>query len=255
MLNFALFLALRLALPYNKTVDARSDIVELHSGIGIYAIREVQHAVHHRHNGANNPHPDICLVLQPEVEQSEGGAYDLQYERPIHSLEINRNVCQEVDRCLREVECLVVTLTIPHIRIAVAIRLIEGREEVVDSQAKAHLTLGLGLKRIAEVEIRYAVAIERQGLNLVIRKILLSNILRMPQGAKATYMEVGNKRAYDRGRVRDTLFAKIFAIGGAILEFIDIIPNLVLRKRSICRECKPLRNPPPFGMFINYILF
>ena len=85
-----------------------------------------------------------------------------------------------MQRGLREVIGLVVTYTIPHIRIAVAIAAILHIKEVIDRKAQTNTLRGSGFERIAQIEIRNRIGIERQRLNFVVGEVLLADLLRVP---------------------------------------------------------------------------
>ena len=70
--------------PYRKAVEAGEHVVDLHRAVGVEPRLEVEGPVHHGHYETDDPEPDVSAVLEPQVEQPERHADDLQYEFGVH---------------------------------------------------------------------------------------------------------------------------------------------------------------------------
>ena len=79
MAYFSFAFMLGSATPNYKAIDTRSNIVKLHCGIGIYTLSKIEHTMHNGHDSTHHPQPDVSLVFEPQVQESKGCAYALQY--------------------------------------------------------------------------------------------------------------------------------------------------------------------------------
>ena len=67
-------------LPSYIAIDSCQGIIDRHTRIAIEAVVVVEIHIEHRHDDAYYPKADMCLVLQPDINQAEDGG---EYVKPI----------------------------------------------------------------------------------------------------------------------------------------------------------------------------
>ena len=159
-------------------------------------------------------------------------------------LKFHRDVRQHVQRRLREVVGLVDAYgrgSAPrvHVRIPVAVALVFRIEQVVDQQAQPNAARRTGAERIGEVEVGHAVGVQRQGVVLVVGEILLADVLGVEHGFESAVVEIQEGVGDDVGRIGDGHVAQLFAVGGAILQCVDVVLDAVLREGGVGPHGEP----------------
>ena len=74
--------------PHEPPVQPRQHVVSLHRAVGIQPRFVVERPVDQRHDKPHDPQPDVGAVFEPEVEQSQQDAGDLQEEFYVHCFNI-----------------------------------------------------------------------------------------------------------------------------------------------------------------------
>ena len=70
--------------PYEPAVESCQYVVDLHRTVGVQPRLVVERAVDQRHDESHDPQPDIGAVFEPEIEQPQHHAGNLQDKFPIH---------------------------------------------------------------------------------------------------------------------------------------------------------------------------
>ena len=133
---------------------------------------------------------DVGPVFEPQIEQPQRKADDLQDEFEFHRLKPHRYVGQHVEHRLGKIEGRIFAHTSDNRRITVAVVTILRIEKIVDLHAETHASDLRGSQFIPQVQVGDTVVVERQRIVAAVGKVLFADILRMQQGAEPFDMEI-----------------------------------------------------------------
>lgn len=176
--------------PYQPPIDTCQKIIDVHAEIGIKPRLEVERTVHDGHHQPHEPEVDVGPVFEPQIEQPQRKADDLQDEFEFHRLKPHRYVGQHVEHRLGKIEGRIFAHTSDNRRITVAVVTILRIEKIVDLHAETHASDLRGSQFIPQVQVGDTVVVERQRIVAAVGKVLFADILRMQQGAEPFDMEI-----------------------------------------------------------------